>query len=180
MADGLVISNGHVIDTANGIDHVTDVYIADGRIAELGQIAQLPSKDDHGAYDDTDSHGQCKIRDSPNRAIVEPECPAGLQQHSSTNSKTYSRQFDAHGCYVTGGLIDCHVHAYQYATPLGIDVDELCLSRGVTSVVDAGSAGVYNKMQQNNDTKIKEKTGFWKSVAKLQVGYEGQDTPIRL
>lgn len=49
--------------------------------------------------------------------------------------------FDAGGCLVTPGLIDCHVHCYQYATPLGINPDEHCLSRGVTTVIDAGSAG---------------------------------------
>ena len=49
--------------------------------------------------------------------------------------------FDASGCIVTPGLIDCHVHAYEHCTPLGINVDRTCLARGVTSVVDAGSAG---------------------------------------
>ncbi|XP_067016985.1 deacetylase EF_0837-like isoform X2 [Acropora muricata] len=50
-------------------------------------------------------------------------------------------EFDASGCIVTPGLIDCHVHIYQHVTPLGVNVDETCLARGVTSVVDAGSAG---------------------------------------
>ena len=50
-------------------------------------------------------------------------------------------EYDATGCIVTPGLIDTHVHVYQHATPLGIDVDETCLARGVTTVVDAGSAG---------------------------------------
>ncbi|XP_005108111.2 deacetylase Oant_2987 [Aplysia californica] len=48
---------------------------------------------------------------------------------------------DASGCIVTAGLVDCHVHAYQHATPLGINVDRSCLARGVTAVVDAGSSG---------------------------------------
>ena len=48
---------------------------------------------------------------------------------------------DASGCVVTPGLVDCHVHAYEHATPLGINVDRSCLARGVTAVVDAGSAG---------------------------------------
>lgn len=51
-------------------------------------------------------------------------------------------EYDATGCIVTPGLIDIHVHVYQHATPLGIDVDETCLARGVTTVVDAGSAGM--------------------------------------
>ena len=51
-------------------------------------------------------------------------------------------EYDANGSIVTPGLIDIHVHVYQHATPLGIDVDETCLARGVTTVVDAGSAGM--------------------------------------
>ena len=39
------------------------------------------------------------------------------------------QEFDATGCLVTPGLIDCHVHCYQYATPLGINPDERCLAR---------------------------------------------------
>jgi len=53
------------------------------------------------------------------------------------------KEFDASGCIVTPGLIDCHVHCYQYATPLGVDPDSSCLSRGVTTVVDGGSAGTW-------------------------------------
>ncbi|VDI82193.1 Hypothetical predicted protein [Mytilus galloprovincialis] len=52
-----------------------------------------------------------------------------------------ARVFDATGCLITPGLIDCHVHCYEHATPLGINPDESCLSRGVTTVVDAGSSG---------------------------------------
>lgn len=51
------------------------------------------------------------------------------------------KEFDASGCIVTPGLIDSHVHVYQHVTPLGVSVDETCLARGVTTVVDAGSAG---------------------------------------
>lgn len=52
-----------------------------------------------------------------------------------------AEEFDAQGCYVTPGLMDVHVHIYEHATPLGLNVDKYCLARGVTTVVDAGSAG---------------------------------------
>ncbi|XP_076087490.1 deacetylase Oant_2987-like [Mytilus galloprovincialis] len=51
------------------------------------------------------------------------------------------KEFDATDCLITPGLIDCHVHCYEHATPLGVNPDETCLSRGVTTVVDAGSSG---------------------------------------
>ena len=52
-----------------------------------------------------------------------------------------SDTYDASGCYLTPGLIDVHVHCYEHVTSLGINPDHTCLSRGVTTVVDAGSAG---------------------------------------
>lgn len=50
-------------------------------------------------------------------------------------------QLDASGCVVSAGLVDCHVHAYEHVTPLGVNIDNTCLSKGVTTLVDAGSAG---------------------------------------
>jgi dihydroorotase len=48
---------------------------------------------------------------------------------------------DATGHLVTPGLIDIHVHVYPGVSHYGIDPDATCLSRGVTTVNDAGSAG---------------------------------------
>ena len=48
---------------------------------------------------------------------------------------------DVRGCLVCPGLIDLHVHCFPGGTLLGVDPDEWCLKRGVTTVVDAGSAG---------------------------------------
>lgn len=47
------------------------------------------------------------------------------------------------GNIVCPGLIDLHVHAYHGATFWGLDLDRVSLASGVTSVVDAGSAGAY-------------------------------------
>lgn len=49
--------------------------------------------------------------------------------------------YDAQGQLVTPGLVDLHAHGYHLATPLGINIDHYSLGRGVTTVVDAGSAG---------------------------------------
>ena len=51
---------------------------------------------------------------------------------------------DARGCYVAPGLIDFHVHSYWGVNPYGFDADPLCLASGVTTAVDAGSAGPIN------------------------------------
>ncbi|MEX2263593.1 MAG: amidohydrolase/deacetylase family metallohydrolase [Bryobacteraceae bacterium] len=50
---------------------------------------------------------------------------------------------DARGKIVTPGLIDVHVHVYDGVAPLGIPADPNCIAKGVTTVVDAGSAGAH-------------------------------------
>src|SRR5687768_1134091 len=52
-------------------------------------------------------------------------------------------EVDARGCFVVPGLIDLHVHAYTHS-PLGLDPDSLCAAGGVTTMLDAGTAGSYN------------------------------------
>jgi dihydroorotase len=51
---------------------------------------------------------------------------------------------DVTGCYVTAGLIDFHVHSYWGVNPYGCNLDSLCLATGVTTTMDAGSAGPVN------------------------------------
>lgn len=58
--------------------------------------------------------------------------------------------FDASGYLVCPGLIDLHVHCFPGSTLLGVDPDEWCLKRGVTTVVDAGSAGERIKGSQTS------------------------------
>jgi dihydroorotase len=58
--------------------------------------------------------------------------------------ETEARQvLDARGKIVTPGLIDIHVHVYDGVAPLGIPADPNCIAKGVTTVVDAGSAGAH-------------------------------------
>lgn len=51
------------------------------------------------------------------------------------------RQIDVSGLIVVPGLIDLHVHVFPGVSHYGIGADEHCLLRGVTTAVDAGSAG---------------------------------------
>ena len=48
---------------------------------------------------------------------------------------------DARALLVTPGLIDLHVHVYHGVADLSVEADPTCLGRGVTTAVDAGSAG---------------------------------------
>lgn len=48
---------------------------------------------------------------------------------------------DAAGLFVVPGFIDLHVHVFSGVTHYGVDVDPTCLARGVTTALDAGSAG---------------------------------------
>jgi dihydroorotase len=48
---------------------------------------------------------------------------------------------DATGLIVAPGMIDLHVHVYAGVSHYGIPADPTCLTRGVTTAVDAGSAG---------------------------------------
>lgn len=50
---------------------------------------------------------------------------------------------DVRGALVTPGLIDLHVHVFDRGTGLGVPADETSATSGVTTVVDAGSAGAH-------------------------------------
>lgn len=52
MSDALIIRNGHILDTTNGIDAVGDLRIEDGRIAQIGRV------DPHSAADVIDASGK--------------------------------------------------------------------------------------------------------------------------
>jgi len=51
---------------------------------------------------------------------------------------------DVSGLIVAPGFIDLHTHVYWGGTSLGVDADELSRRSGVTTFVDAGSAGPGN------------------------------------
>jgi dihydroorotase len=47
----------------------------------------------------------------------------------------------ARGKYITAGLIDLHVHVWWGVAHLAIPADPVCIERGVTTAIDAGSSG---------------------------------------
>jgi dihydroorotase len=55
-----------------------------------------------------------------------------------------ARTIDAHGQYVTPGLVDLHTHCYWGATYWGVEPDPIAARSGVTTWLDVGSAGAYS------------------------------------
>jgi len=55
-----------------------------------------------------------------------------------------ARVADVGGCIVAPGLIDIHAHVYHKATSLGVDPGRIARRTGITTLVDAGSAGAGN------------------------------------
>ena len=92
----LVLKGGRIVDPSQGIDKVTDIAFAGGKVAAIGD---------------------------------------GL---SATDTRNVA------GKIVTPGLIDLHTHVYWGGTSLGVDAELLARTGGVTTSIDAGSAGPGN------------------------------------
>jgi dihydroorotase len=67
---------------------------------------------------------------------------AAVAENISEADAKETRQ--AAGLYVTPGLIDLHAHVYWGGTFLGVDADKVAKGSGMTTAVDAGSAGAGN------------------------------------
>jgi dihydroorotase len=80
------------------------------------------------------------------------------------------RAIDATGCYVTPGLIDFHVHSYWGVNPYGCDLDAVCLATGVTTTMDAGSAGPVNLLGFRKLVHEQSKTRMLGFIALAQHG----------
>lgn len=70
---------------------------------------------------------------------------------------------DARGQLVVPGLIDLHVHVYPHS-PFGLDPDSLCAAGGVTTMLDAGTAGSYNFDAFRRETIDRAKTQVFSLV----------------
>jgi dihydroorotase len=54
------------------------------------------------------------------------------------------RTVDVSGMYVTPGIVDSHVHVYEYVSAGSLNPDRIGIRQGVCAVVDAGSFGPGN------------------------------------
>jgi dihydroorotase len=64
---------------------------------------------------------------------------AAIEPHLSGSDA--AEVLDVTDQFVVPGLVDLHVHVYPGVADLSVEADPTCLGRGVTTVVDAGSAG---------------------------------------
>lgn len=62
----------------------------------------------------------------------------------SIAAESAGQVIDCRGRLVTPGMIDLHVHVFWGGSHLGIPADPNCIAKGVTTAVDAGSAGADN------------------------------------
>lgn len=99
---------------------------------------------------------------------------AAVETNISANAA--GKVVDATGLYVTPGLIDIHYHvghggaplnwfapeARSHDTPLGVFAD-LALQSGVTTVVDAGSAGADTFLLEKRRSSIRPRSVCWHS-----------------
>ena len=56
------------------------------------------------------------------------------------------------------GFIDLHVHVFENTTSLGVKPDDVGISQGVTTIVDAGSSGIDNFTVFREDIIFKSET----------------------
>ena len=64
---------------------------------------------------------------------------AAVAEHIDTSNSAAA--VDISGKLITPGLIDLHGHFYHGGSPTSVHPDEICLSSGTTTGIDAGSAG---------------------------------------
>ncbi len=93
-----------------------DLVLKGGRVID-------PSQSLDGLYDVAINDGQI--------AAVAPELP-------SDSARSIQ---DVSGQLVCPGLIDLHVHVYEWVTDFGLWADDVGINAGVTTVVDQGSCG---------------------------------------
>ena len=79
---------------------------------------------------------------------------------------------DAAGQLVVPGLIDLHVHVYTHS-PFGLDADPLCPAGGVTTMLDAGTAGSFNFDAFRRDNIDRAKTQIFSLVNLSCIGLIG-------
>jgi len=100
-------------------------------------------------------------------AAVEPDIPAG----------SAAQVVDASGKIVMPGLIDLHTHVFPYVGPYGIEPDPYCVSRGVTTVLDAGTSGAFTFPAFKRYTIERARTRIRALLHVVSIGMVAGSTP---
>ncbi|NTU22114.1 amidohydrolase/deacetylase family metallohydrolase [Brevibacillus sp. HB1.2] len=103
-----------------------DLLIRNGRVID-------PSQNVNGHYD-------LAIREGRIVGLYEKGKTTDDQGMNLESKET----IDAEGYVVTPGLIDLHAHVFPTKTSLGVVADRVGVEQGVTTVVDAGSVGLWS------------------------------------
>ena len=82
------------------------------------------------------------INDEPRDIAFKDGKVAAVADH--IDSAAAAQAIDASGKLITPGLIDLHGHFYHGGSGSAVHADQTCLGSGVTTGVDAGSAGFLN------------------------------------
>jgi dihydroorotase len=131
----LDITGGRVLDPGQGIDATATVSVADGIITGVevaGRGADIAGGTAGG--DGADDAGRTA-------GAAGTAGGDGAPGGGGAGSAGDRHAVDAAGLLVTPGLVDVHTHLYPGVSHYGIEPDAHCLRRGVTTAVDAGSAG---------------------------------------
>ncbi|MBM7599024.1 dihydroorotase [Virgibacillus halotolerans] len=105
-----------------------------------------------------------------NGVIIDPDHPEqkngviGIQEGRFVDplqiNTDLAEIIDLKGAFVAPGFIDIHVHVFENHTILGVNADEVGITQGVTTIVDAGSSGVddFSTFRENiinkNETEV--------------------------
>lgn len=101
----------------------------------------------------------------PSQSLIEKK-DVGISGGKIASVKDYISEsegvqiIDAREKYITAGLIDLHVHVWWGVAHLAIPADPVCIGRGVTTAVDAGSSGAntfpgfYHYVIEQTHTRI--------------------------
>lgn len=169
-----VIKGGHIIDPKNNIDEVMDIAIDHGWTPSSG--AQLATPERPG------SNGQPSRPAQPARPAIKGQEGKIALVAKDIDTSLAVQVIDATGLYITPGLIDIHTHNFWGTNigginykdgPYGIQPDGFTLRSGVTTVVDAGSAGWRDFEKFKKQTIDESKTRVLALLNIIGTGMDG-------